>query len=739
MKLTQRIGASWNILTKGAAFPPQRQTKANMVMWPTWQEGEARWSMTDLSAYIDEGFNINAIIYSAIMYKVRAAASAPLRAYVGEQDHKEPAPPEHPLSRLLERPNPHQSFLELDAELRVYYNLFGNAYVWFKREPGGGYPSQMRAIRPDRVHHLYRNQDLAGFVYVPEGMTAQDGTALLLEDTMHVRLPNPGDSHMGMGKGLSPMAPLARSGDVDNAATAYLKQFFDFGAMPPGLLSFDVPMQDEDVAAARSRWMEIYGGSHNWTDIAVMDQGGKYQRLGLTFDELDFAGLDARNEGRIVMPFGVPLTLIESRPALVQATYNNKESDRVMFWQDTLIPSLLAFEVEWRYFLHADDGAFPAYDFSAIPALQKLRSTRAARLQEAARSGLVTRAEYKEAEGLPYDDTDNIYLVPIGLRSESSDGTRALPAPDTDDEGGRANADEDENQRDKRALTAPADKAAGLTTEEKQLVGKAIDDIAVAHEGAVTDAARAAFEFDRRNVRAIVNAGLKSALAAKATVAWMDMLIPVNEYYRTTSKDKWREEFAPVFEAVVMAQGKQLNSTYGMTFDVRNLLGEDWYRSYTAAFADPIMNTSIAEIQGVFKRAFKEGASIPEMERSLEALFQQWVDGDLSEIDKDATLFAEARMPPYRLETIARTETMRMSNAGAGALYKDWGVHRKEWLATNDSRTRPSHSAANGQVVSIDQKFEVGGALLMQPGDPSGPPGETVNCRCTVLPWFTDE
>jgi len=47
------------------------------------------------------------------------------------------------------------------------------------------------------------------------------------------------------------------------------------------------------------------------------------------------------------------------------------------------------------------------------------------------------------------------------------------------------------------------------------------------------------------------------------------MLMPVNEYYRTTSKDKWREEFAPVFEAVIMAQGEQLNSTYGMTFDVR--------------------------------------------------------------------------------------------------------------------------------------------------------------------------
>jgi len=734
MKLTQRINASWNLLTRGAVSPQQR--KAKMVMWHTWREGEATWSLVDLSSYIKEGFNLNAIIYSAIMYKVRTASVAPLRAYIGELDHKEPAPPEHPLSRLLDRPNPYQSFPELDADLTVCFNLFGNAYVWFRRDTSTGYPSSMFSVRPDRVRHLYHKGKLEGFAFVREGGTIQDGIPLALEDTMHVRLPNPGDPFMGRGKGLSPMAPLAQSANVDNAATAFLKLYFDHGMRPPGLLSFDTVMEEEDVAAARNRWMEIYGGSHNWAEIAVLDQGGKYQRIGPSFDELNMESLDARNEGRMVMPFGVPLTLIESRPALVQATYNNKESDRVMFWEDTRLPELRMFEVEWRYFLKGDDGAFPAYDISAVPALQKTRAVRASRLLEAARAGLVTRAEYKEAESLPFDDGDNTYLMPIMTRSEPMGMMPALPAPPTVDEGGRANAEEDEDQRDKGALSAPENKkkARSLTAEEKQLVGKAIDTIAVAHEGKAKKAARAAFEFDRRNVRAIVTAGLKSALAAKATVAWMDMLMPVNEYYRTTSKDKWREEFAPVFEAVIMAQGEQLNSTYGMTFDVRNLFGEDWYRSYEMAFADPIADTSMDEIRDLFSRAFAEGASVPDMERSLDALFQQWASGDLSDAQRERTLFAEERLPPYRLETIARTETIRMSNAGAGALYKDWGVEKREWLATNDARTRPEHVAASGQIRTVDQAFDVGGYSLMYPGDPSGPPDQTINCRCTILP-----
>ena len=211
--------------------------------------------MTDLSAYVEEGFNLNAVIYSAIMYKVRSAASAPLLAYLGERDHKEPAPPGHPLTRLLERPNSYQSFLELDGEIRVHFNLFGNTYVLFKRETAKEYPTAMFALRPDRVRHLYKDGGLAGFWYTPEGAAHDDGFGMLPQDVMHVRLPNPGSPFGGAGKGLSPITPLAQSADVDNAATAYLKQFFDYGAMPPGMLTFDVPMEDADVAQARNRWI----------------------------------------------------------------------------------------------------------------------------------------------------------------------------------------------------------------------------------------------------------------------------------------------------------------------------------------------------------------------------------------------------------------------------------------------------------------------------------------------------
>jgi F like protein len=90
-------------------------------------------------------------------------------------------------------------------------------------------------------------------------------------------------------------------------------------------------------------------------------------------------------------------------------------------------------------------------------------------------------------------------------------------------------------------------------------------------------------------------------------------------------------------------------------------------------------------------------------------------------------------------EALARTEVIAASNMGAQArvdMMGDAAPPYRQWLATMDARTRPTHMAADGQVVARGQLFQVGASHLRVPGDPSGPAAEVVNCRCTVL--FTD-
>ncbi len=64
------------------------------------------------------------------------------------------------------------------------------------------------------------------------------------------------------------------------------------------------------------------------------------------------------------------------------------------------------------------------------------------------------------------------------------------------------------------------------------------------------------------------------------------------------------------------------------------------------------------------------------------------------------------------------------------------------WLLANgiivhnsaeDDLVRETHAEADGQVVPVDQPFDVGGESLDYPGDPSGSDAECCNCRCSVI------
>ena len=81
----------------------------------------------------------------------------------------------------------------------------------------------------------------------------------------------------------------------------------------------------------------------------------------------------------------------------------------------------------------------------------------------------------------------------------------------------------------------------------------------------------------------------------------------------------------------------------------------------------------------------------------------------------------------------ARTMVTGAENKGRQDSYaratSDGIILQKEWISTNDSRTRHSHAALDGATVDQDKKFENG---LMYPGDPNGRQEEVWNCRCTV-------
>ena len=92
-----------------------------------------------------------------------------------------------------------------------------------------------------------------------------------------------------------------------------------------------------------------------------------------------------------------------------------------------------------------------------------------------------------------------------------------------------------------------------------------------------------------------------------------------------------------------------------------------------------------------------------------------------------------------RAVTIARTETTKIVNQARDDILVEaqgMGINvKKEWVSAQDDRVRATHAALNGEIRDMDKPFSNG---LMRPGDPSGPPSQIINCRCTMVGVLPD-
>ena len=283
----------------------------------------------------------------------------------------------------------------------------------------------------------------------------------------------------------------------------------------------------------------------------------------------------------------------------------------------------------------------------------------------------------------------------------------------------------------------------GFLPEQRKALWKEFDATARKWEPIFRTGTKKALDHDRREILAIVGEAKKMALRLKASVDWKKTLKQIEDYLEEAGDEFWRSTFVPLIEGIVTDQGEKWAARLGVEFDVQNLRSRAWFNQYMLQFSKPINQTTEREIAQIMARAQADGSSIPQIQNQLDAMFEREISGRLPD-DPEYEWFTE-RVPPYRVEAIARTETIRSSNAGTTELFTEWGVKRHEWLSTKDDRTRSyaagddfDHVEADGQVVEIGTPFIVSGEDLEYPGDPSASPGNSINCRCTTIPVIED-
>lgn len=234
----------------------------------------------------------------------------------------------------------------------------------------------------------------------------------------------------------------------------------------------------------------------------------------------------------------------------------------------------------------------------------------------------------------------------------------------------------------------------------------------------------------------------RNILRVKRSPNYRGISQDMQHYMDTGAQANWRAVFQPLITGLVINRGTQMAADLGYTFDVQNLYARDWFNDYLLTFAQEINQTTKLNVAGVVAHGQAVGASIGEMQGRISNMFEYYLEG--GSLTEEEIEWYTSRLPSHRTENIARTETIRASNAGSHEIHKQWGVKFKEWIATFDDRVRPAHREAGrryieggeGGPIPIDQPFIVMGQAMQYPGDPAGSPANFCNCRCTTAPWL---
>ncbi len=320
----------WNRLTGGGSNTPiERKSGGAQSVLAMLQGADASWSRRSYASLVNEGFTRNPVVYRCVRLVAESANRVPLAVSEGGKRLTD-----HPLLRVLARPNARQSGSELMEAVFSYLQTAGNSYL--EAAIVEGEVRGLYSLRPDRIR-VVAGKDGWPMAYA---YTAAGSTVTLSQEAnpiprvLHMALFHPLDDHYG----LSPLEAAQQSLDIHNAASRWNKALLDNAARPSGALVYSSAagnLSDAQFERLKGELAEGFSGAANAGRPMVLEGGLDWKSMALSPKDMDF--IEARNAAArdIALAFGVPPMLL-GIPG--DNTYANLVEANRALWRQTVIP-----------------------------------------------------------------------------------------------------------------------------------------------------------------------------------------------------------------------------------------------------------------------------------------------------------------------------------------------------------------------------------------------------------------
>jgi HK97 family phage portal protein len=280
------------------------------------------------------------LVFSCIRVIAETMATLPLQVLKRDGEISKQAY-DHPLYRVLhDQPSSMLTSYAFREALVAQSILYGAGYAVIVRSGSSAslLLSPPGAVTPKvgRIGRVYQIK------YV-DGVEEVDASDLLVL---------PGLTLDGVS-GISVVLKAARDLIGESMATSeHSSRFFSNGARIGGVLSTDNVLKDDVITRLRTQWQQTQGGTANAYKTAILEQGLKWQAVGMQSDSAQLVETRKLLTEQIAGAFRVPPLFIGSYERM---TYANAEHNDLHFVKHCITPWCVKFEQELNSKLFGND------------------------------------------------------------------------------------------------------------------------------------------------------------------------------------------------------------------------------------------------------------------------------------------------------------------------------------------------------------------------------------------------
>ncbi|SFS05942.1 phage portal protein [Anaeromicropila populeti] len=277
-------------------------------------------------------------VYSCVRILAEAIASLPLHIYKYSDTGKEMVY-DHPLYSILHNePNNEMTSFVFRETLMSHLLIWGNAYAQVIRD-GGGRVIGLYPLLPNKVEVERGGNGQLFYIYSKDSdenpnFKKNGEFYLKQEDVLHI----PGLGFDGL-VGYSPIAMAKNAVGMTLACEEYGASFFANGANPGGVLEH--PGVLKDPKKVRDSWNSVYRGTNNAHKVAVLEEGMKYQQIGIPPEEAQFLETRKFQINEVARLYRIPPHLVGD---LEKSSFSNIEQQSLEFVKYTLDPWVIRWE-----------------------------------------------------------------------------------------------------------------------------------------------------------------------------------------------------------------------------------------------------------------------------------------------------------------------------------------------------------------------------------------------------------